>query len=156
MSAEAPGHRLVHEVVVAAPRPAVWRLVEDAEALKSWVPGLRSVTAPDGEPGGFGPGATFVQRVRIGLLASACHGTVTEFVSPSRLAVTVRHALFDLDIGYAFAPLGQKTRVVCEAGLRGQALGTVVPRAAVERVTAGLLEEHLASLQALAEGRAGR
>lgn len=32
-------HQLAHEVLVAAPRPAVWRLVEDAEALKAWVPG---------------------------------------------------------------------------------------------------------------------
>lgn len=145
-----------HEVVVAAPRPSVWRLVEDAEALRAWVPGLRSVTTPDGEAGGFRLGATFVQRVRIGLIASACHGTVTEFDSPSRLAVTVSHSLFDLDIAYGFEARGRRTRVACQATIRGRALGSVVPLSAIERVTSELLAEHLAALQALAEERTSR
>jgi len=149
-------HRLEHRVVIAAPRDDVWALVEDPDALMTWVHGLRSVTAANGMPGGFALGATFVQRVRIGLVATACRGEVTAFVPPSSLAVVVHHALFDLDIEYQFAAAGRGTEVACKAAVHGRALGTVIPRAKVEAVTSALLAEHLAALQALAEGSSTR
>jgi len=151
-AASSGAHRLEHRVLIAAPRNRVWRLVEDPDALMQWVHGLRSVTARDGGPGGFALGATFVQRVKIGLVSSACNGEVTAFEAPSRLAVVVHHALFALDIGYDFAASGrQATNVVCQASVHGLALGTVIPRRKVEAVTSELLEEHLSALQALAE-----
>jgi len=151
--AASPGaHRLEHRVTIAAPRERVWRLVEEPAALMQWVHGLRSVKAADGRPGGFALGATFVQRVKIGLVPSACQGEVTAFEAPSRLAVVVRHALFELDIGYDFAADRRRaTEVVCRASVHGLALGTVIPRRKVEAVTSELLEEHLAALRALAE-----
>jgi uncharacterized protein YndB with AHSA1/START domain len=140
-------HWLQHRVRIGAPRDRVWRLVEEPESLMQWVHGLRSVTAADG-----GLGATFVQRVKIGLVPSACKGEVTAFEAPSRLAVVVRHSLFELDIGYEFATDGGRaTKVVCQAAVHGLALGTVIPRRKVEAVTSELLEEHLAALRALAE-----
>jgi uncharacterized protein YndB with AHSA1/START domain len=151
-AASSGGHRLEHRVLIAAPRDRVWRLVEEPEALMQWVHGLRSVTAADGGPGGFALGATFVQRVKIGLVPSACKGEVTAFEAPSRLAVVVHHALFALDIGYDFAADGRRaTAVVCQASVRGMALGTVIPRRKGEAVTLELLEEHLSALRALAE-----
>ncbi len=118
-----------------------------------WVHGLRSVSAPDGGPGGFTLGATFVQRVKIGLVPSACEGEVTVFDAPSRLAVVVHHSLFRLGIGYDFAAGGRRsTAVVCQASVHGLALGTVIPRRKIEAVTSELLEEHLSALRALAEG----
>jgi len=150
--ASADPHWLQHRVRIGAPRDRVWRLVEEPESLMQWVHGLRSVTAADGGPGGFALGATFVQRVKIGLVPSACQGEVTAFEAPSRLAVVVRHSLFELDIGYDFAAEGSRaTRVVCQAAVHGLALGTVIPRRKVEAVTSELLEEHLAALRALAE-----
>lgn len=145
-------HRLEHRVGIAAPRDQVWRLVEDPEALLQWVDGLRSVTAADGGPGGFSLGATFIQKVRIGLVASACRGEVTACEAPSRLAVVVRHALFALEIDYDFVVAGRNsTEVVCRASVHGPALGTVIPRRKVEAVTLELLEEHLTALRSLAE-----
>lgn len=138
---------------IDAPRNRVWRLVEDPEALMQWVHGMTSVSASDGGPGGFALGATFVQRVRIGLVSSACRGEVTAFEPPSRLAVVVHHALFELDIEYDFDAIARQTEVVCVASVHGRALGTVIPRRKVEQVTFALLEEHLAALRALAEGR---
>lgn len=150
--ASAEPHWLEHRVRIGAPRPKVWRLVEEPESLMQWVHGLRSVTAAGGGPGGFALGATFVQRVKIGLVPSACQGEVTAFEAPSRLAVVVRHSLFELDIGYEFtADGGRATKVVCQAAVHGLALGTVIPRRKVEAVTSELLEEHLAALRALAE-----
>jgi hypothetical protein len=128
-------------------------MVEDPDALMRWVHGLRSVTAADGGPGGFELGATFVQRVKIGLVSSACKGEVTGFEAPSWLAVVVHHTLFQLDIGYDFATGGRRaTEVVCRASVHGLALGTVIPRRKVEAVTYEILVEHLSALQALAEG----
>lgn len=150
---DAPGaHRLEHRVVIAAPRARVWRLVEDPAALMQWVHGLRSVTAPGGGPGGFALGATFVQRVRIGLVATACRGEVTSFEAPSGMTVVVHHSLFDLALAYQFAARGRRTTVSCRASVHGRALGVVIPRAKVEQVTARLLEDHLGALRALAEG----
>lgn len=150
MSARA--HRLEHRVVIAAPRERVWRLVEDPAALMQWVHGLRSVTAPGGGPGGFTLGATFVQRVRIGLVATACRGEVTAFTAPSGLTVVVHHALFDLDMAYAFRAGGRRTTVSCRAAVHGRALGVVIPRTRVKEVTGRLLEDHLGALRTLAEG----
>jgi len=138
-------------VTISAARQRVWRLVEEPEALMQWVHGLTSVSSADGGPGGFALGATFVQRVRIGLVSSACRGEVTAFEPPSRLAVVVHHALFELDIVYGFRSVARQTEVVCEAAVHGRALGTVIPRRKVEQVTFDLLEEHLAALRALAE-----
>ncbi len=152
-AASSGAHQLEHRVLIAAPRDRVWRLVEEPDALMQWVHGLRSVKAPDGGPGGFALGATFVQRVKIGLVPSACRGEVTVFDAPSRLAVVVHHSLFQLDIGYAFTNGGRRaTEVICQASVHGLALGTVIPRRKVEAVTSELLEEHLSALQALAEG----
>jgi len=144
-------HRLDHRVLIDAPRARVWTLVEDPAALLQWVHGMRSVTAADGSPGGFALGATFVQRIRIGLVPTACRGEVTEFQPKSKLAVVVHHALFDLDIAYQFAAVGQRTEVTCHAAVHGRALGTVLPRAKVERVADEILEDHLGALKALAE-----
>jgi uncharacterized protein YndB with AHSA1/START domain len=150
--ASADPHWLEHRVRIGAPRDRVWRLVEEPDSLMQWVHGLRSVKAADGGPGGFALGATFVQRVKIGLVPSACQGQVTAFEAPSRLAVVVRHTLFELDIGYDFTADGRRaTTVVCQAAVHGVALGTVIPRRKVEAVTSELLEEHLAALRALAE-----
>ena len=155
--ATAPGaHRLDHRVLIEAPLNRVWQLVEDPAALMQWVHGLRSVTGADGRPGGFATGATFVQRIRIGLVPTACRGEVTEFRPRTRLAVVVHHALFDLDIAYQFAEAGQRTEVTCRAAVHGRALGTVIPQGKVEQVTGGILEEHLAALRALAERRQAR
>lgn len=149
----AGAHLLEHRVTIGAPRARVWRLVEDPDALTQWVHGLTSVSAAGGGPGGFALGATFVQRVRIGLVATACRGEVTLFEAPSRLAVIVHHTLFELGIAYAFDQEGRGSTVVsCEASVHGRALGTVIPRRKVEQVTSELLEEHLAALRALAEG----
>jgi len=153
---QAGPHRLAHRVSIAASRARVWRLVEDPEALVQWVHGLTAVKGPDGAPGGFALGATFVQRVRIGLIASPCRGEVTAFAAPERLSVVVHHALFDLDIGYEFVAAARQTRVRCEAAVHGRALGTVVPRSKVEQVTSDLLVEHLEALRSLAEGGAFR
>jgi uncharacterized protein YndB with AHSA1/START domain len=150
-SIPADAHRLDHRVVIAAPRGRVWKLVEDPAALMQWVHGMRSVTAADGRPGGFALGATFVQRIRIGLVPTPCRGEVTEFKPQSRLAVVVHHALFDLDIAYSFASVGQRTEVTCHAAVLGRALGTVLPRAKIERVADEILEDHLGALKALAE-----
>ena len=144
-------HRLSHRVLIAAPRPKVWRLVEDPEALMQWVDGLRSVDAPPGSSGGFVLGATFVQRIRLGPVPSACQGEVIESVPPARLGVRIRHALFGLSIAYDFAAEGRRTAVSCRASVQGAVLGKVVPRHKVERVTRELLAEHLAALKALAE-----
>lgn len=121
-----------------------------------WVHGLRSVSPVDGGTGGFALGATFVQRVRIGLVASACRGEVTAFEAPSQLSVLIHHALFELGMSYQFAADGRRTAVSCQAALHGRALGTVIPRAKVEAVTLELLVEHLQALQSLAEGRPSR
>lgn len=146
-------HRLDHRVLVNAPRDRVWKLVEDPAALMQWVHGMKSVAGPDGRPGGFALGATFVQRIRIGLVPTACRGEVIHFQPPSRLDVVVHHALFDLDISYRFEAVGQQTEVACEAAVHGRALGTVVPRAKVEQVTNTILKDHLGALRTLAEGR---
>lgn len=146
-------HRLDHRVLINAPRERVWKLVEDPAALMQWVHGMKSVTGPDGRPGGFALGATFVQRIRIGLVPTSCRGEVIECQPPSRLAVVVHHALFDLDITYRFEAVGPQTDVTCQAAVHGRALGTVVPRAKVEEVTSAILENHLGALRALAEGR---
>ena len=150
-SVPADAHRLDHRVVIEAPRGRVWQLVEDPAALMQWVHGMRSVTSADGSPGGFALGATFVQRIRIGLVPTPCRGEVTEFKPQSRLAVVVHHALFDLDIAYKFAALGQRTEVTCHAAVHGRALGTVIPRSKVEQVADEILEDHLGALKALAE-----
>ncbi len=150
-SVPADAHRLDHRVVIEAPRGRVWRLVEDPAALMQWVHGMRSVTSADGSPGGFALGATFVQRIRIGLVPTPCRGEVTEFKPQSRLAVVVHHALFDLDIGYKFAAVGHRTEVTCHAAVHGRALGTVIPRSKVEEVADEILEDHLGALKALAE-----
>lgn len=150
-SVPADAHRLDHRVVIAAPRSRVWQLVEDPAALMRWVHGMRSVTSADGSPGGFALGARFVQRIRIGLVPTPCRGEVTEFKPQSRLAVVVHHALFDLDITYNFAAVGQRTEVACHAAVHGRALGTVIPRAKVEEVADAILEDHLGALKALAE-----
>jgi carbon monoxide dehydrogenase subunit G len=144
-------HRLERRIVIAAPRDQVWGLVEDPEALMQWVHGLQSVTSASGMSGGFALGATFVQRIRIGLVPTACRGEVVECVPPGRLAVVVHHALFDLDIRYDFKAAGRRTEVSCSAAVRGRALGTVIPRHKVEEVTAGILTEHLDALRTLAE-----
>jgi carbon monoxide dehydrogenase subunit G len=155
-AAEAGGHRLAHQVVIGVPRPSVWRLVEEPEALMQWVHGLRSVTSPEGRPGGFALGATFEQRIRIGMIASSCRGEVIAFDAPSSLGVQVQHALFRLVIDYRFRAAGRQTEVACSAAIEGAALGTVVPRRKVEAVTFEILEEHLAALKALAEGGQAR
>ena len=144
-------HRLDHRVLIDAPRAHVWTLVEEPAALMEWVHGMRSVTAADGGPGAFALGATFVQRIRIGLVPTPCRGEVTEFQPQSRLAVVVHHALFDLDIGYKFVAVGQRTEVTCHAAVHGRALGAVLPRAKIERVADEILEDHLGALKALAE-----
>jgi len=148
----AHAHRLEQRITIAAPRDQVWSLVEDPEALMQWVHGLQSVTSANGMPGGFALSATFVQRIRIGLIPTACRGEVVEFDAPSHLAVVVHHALFDLDIRYDFAAAGRRTEVACQAAVHGRALGAVIPRAKVEEVTAGILTEHLDALRTLAEG----
>ena len=89
----AAAHRLEQRMTIAAPRDEVWSLVEEPEALMQWVHGLKSVTSASGMPGGFALGATFVQRIRIGLIPTACRGEVVECVPPSRLAVVVHHSL---------------------------------------------------------------
>lgn len=150
-SVPADAHRLDHRVVIEASRSHVWRLVEDPAALMQWVHGMRSVTSADGSPGGFALGARFVQRIRIGLVPTPCRGEVTEFKPQSRLAVVVHHALFDLDIAYKFAAVGQRTEVTCHAAVHGRALGTVIPRSKVEEVADEILEDHLGALKALAE-----
>jgi uncharacterized protein YndB with AHSA1/START domain len=155
-AAEAGGHRLAHHVVIGAPRPSVWRLVEEPEALMQWVHGLRSVRGPEGGPGGFALGATFEQRIRIGMMASTCRGEVVAFDAPASLGVRVQHALFRLAIDYEFRATGRRTEVACSAEIEGAALGTVVPRRKVEAVTLEILEDHLAALKALAEGHAPR
>ena len=142
-SGPATPHRLEQSLIIAAPRDAVWSLVEEPESLKQWVHGLQSVTSASGMPGGFSLGATFVQRIRVGLIPTACRGEVVECVPPSRLAVVVHHALFDLDIRYEFAAEGSRTLVTCRAGVHGRAMGTVIPRHKVEEVTADILAEHL-------------
>lgn len=152
-SVPADAHRLDHRVVIEAPRGRVWQLVEDPTALMQWVHGMRSVTSADGSPGGFALGATFVQRIRIGLVPTPCRGEVTEFKPQSRLSVVVHHALFDLDIAYQFAAVGQRTEVTCHAAVHGRALGTVIPRSKVEQVADEILEDHLGALKALAERR---
>jgi carbon monoxide dehydrogenase subunit G len=146
-----PAHRLEQRMAIAAPRDEVWSLVEEPEALMQWVHGLKSVTSASGMPAGFALGATFVQRIRIGLIPTACRGEVVECVPPSRLAVVVHHSLFDLDISYDFAAVGRRTEVSCRAAIEGRALGTVIPRHKVEEVTADILAEHLDALRALAE-----
>lgn len=150
-SVPADAHRLDHRVVIEASRSRVWQLVEDPAALMQWVHGMRSVTSADGSPGGFALGARFVQRIRIGLVPTPCRGEVTEFKPQSRLAVVVHHALFDLDIAYKFAAVGQRTEVTCHAAVHGRALGTVIPRSKVEEVADEILEDHLGALKALAE-----
>jgi carbon monoxide dehydrogenase subunit G len=149
--AAAAPHRLEQRLEIAAPRDEVWSLVEDPDALMQWVHGLQSVTSPSGMSGGFSLGATFVLRIRIGLIPTACRGEVVECVPPSRVAVVVHHSLFDLDISYSFAAAGRRTEVTCQAAVRGKALGSVIPRHKVEEVTAGILTEHLDALRALAE-----
>lgn len=117
-----------------------------------WVDGLRSVAAPGGGPGGFSLGATFIQRVRLGPVESACRGEVTAFDAPSRLSVLVRHRLFELGMSYTFVADGRRTEVRCDAAVRGGALGAVLSRARLEARTSELLVEHLEALRSLAEG----
>jgi len=147
----AASHRLQQRMTIDAPRDEVWGLVEDPDALMQWVHGMQSVTSASGMSGGFALGATFVQRIRIGLVPTACRGEVVACEPPSHVAVVVHHALFDLDISYDFAAAGRRTEVTCRAGVRGRALGTVIPRHKVEEVTAGILTEHLDALRTLAE-----
>ena len=149
----AAAHQLEQRIMIAAPRDDVWSLVEEPEALMQWVHGLQSVSSASGMSGGFALGATFVQRIRIGLIPTACRGEVVECVPPSRVAVVVHHALFDLDIAYDFTSVGRRTEVACQAVVRGKALGTVIPRSKVEEVTEGILTEHLEALRSLAEHR---
>jgi carbon monoxide dehydrogenase subunit G len=150
-SGPAGAHRLQQRISIAAPRDEVWSLVEDPDALMQWVHGLKSVTSAKGMPAGFALGATFVQRIRIGLIPTACRGEVVECVPPSRVAVVVHHSLFDLEISYDFAAVGRRTEVSCRAAIEGRALGTVIPRHKVEEVTADILTEHLDALRTLAE-----
>ena len=125
----AAAHRLEQRLVIAAPRDEVWSLVEDPDALMQWVHGLQSVTSASGMSGGFALGATFVQRIRIGLIPDRVSGRGHR-VRPAEsggggrpsLAVRPRHQL-------RLRGGGRRTEVTCRAAVHGRALGTVIPAA---------------------------
>lgn len=146
-------HRLEHEIRLRAGVGRVWTLLEDPEAIRKWNPEIRQITPAPGGGGRLGLGATFRQRIRIGLLPTTCRGEVVASSAERRQVVVVHHALFNLTIEYLLDAVGQGTRLRCRAAIEGRGLGAAVPSAHVEGVTFALLEEHLGALKALAERR---
>jgi carbon monoxide dehydrogenase subunit G len=145
-------HRLEHEIRLRAGISRVWTLLEDPDELRKWNPEIRHIT-PAAGGGRFGVGATFRQRIRIGLFPTTCKGEVVASSSGRRQVVVVHHALFNLTIEYLLEVVGESTRLRCRALIEGRGLGAGMPSAHIEGVTFELLEEHLEALKALAERR---
>jgi carbon monoxide dehydrogenase subunit G len=143
-------HRLEHEIRLKAGLARVWTLLEDPDEIPKWNPEIRHIVPVPGSRR-LGVGATFRQRIRIGLLPTSCKGEVIASSPGRRQVVVVHHALFNLSIEYLLTAEGRGTRLRCRAAIEGRGLGAAMPTAHVEGVTFALLEEHLEALRALAD-----
>ena len=100
--------RLVRQILIDAPGPRVWALVDDERNLPLWMPLVLGTRHPDGSAGGKKVGARFIQTLQehpheTGGKTSEYAGEVTEYKPGQLIGMRLRPEAFTVDVRYYVA-----------------------------------------------------
>ena len=148
--------RQTRRLRVNAPVARVWELIDDDSKLPLWMPNIVSTRYPNGKPQGSPVGARFVQEMRQGDVVSSYEGEVTAYEPGRMLGVLLRPQALAVHVVYHVT--GDEDWTLLEYGCDVRATtwrGTLLLLFS-KKLLKGILDQQLARLKLVAEGRLPR
>jgi carbon monoxide dehydrogenase subunit G len=96
---------------IAAPPQRVWKLIDDVELLRLWMPEVEETSYPDGPPASGGVGVRFTQKIREGGVIRVYDGAVIAYEEGRVLGISLADARFTMHVRYALSPSEAGTRL---------------------------------------------
>lgn len=148
--------RQTRRLRVNAPHHRVWELIDDDSKLSLWMPHIVSTRYPDGKPKGNPVGARFVQEMREGDKISTYAGEVTEYEPGKLLGVMLHPKAFAIHVVYHVSGDDDWTLLEYGCDVRATTWKGTMMLMLGKRLLSGILDQQLARLKLVAEGRLGR